>query len=79
MEESAQGIPMATIPTHRGDMDSAPCRQRPVIACPLSLNDFFVVAKYELGVISHELVVWSLLRADLGDSWYWIDGPRVLP
>lgn len=35
--------PMAMIPTHRGDMDSAPCRQRPVIAYALSLNDFFIV------------------------------------
>lgn len=70
---------MATAPSHRGDKDSTPYRQRPVIACPLSLNDFFIVAKYELGAISPELVVWSLQRADLGDSWYWIDGPRVLP
>ena len=49
------------------------------MVCPLSLNDFFIVAKYELGAISSELVVCSLQRADLGDSWYWIDGPRVLP
>lgn len=77
--ESAQGIPMATTPSHRGDKGSAPCRQRPVISRPLSLNDFFIVAKYELGAILPELVVWSLQRVDLGDSWYWIDGPRVLP
>lgn len=50
-----------------------------VIACPLSLNNFFVVVKYELGAISHELVVRSLQRADLGNSWYRIDDPRVLP
>ena len=70
---------MATAPSRRRDKDSAPYRQRPVIACPLSLSDFFIVAKYELGAISPELVVWSLQRADLEDSWHWIDGPRVLP
>ena len=53
---------MATTPSHRGDKGSAPCRQRPVISRPLSLNDFFIVAKYELGAILPELVVWSLQR-----------------
>lgn len=36
---------MATTPSHRGDKGSAPWRQRPVMVCPLSLNDFIIAVK----------------------------------
>ena len=51
MEESVQGIPMATTPSHRGDKGSVPWRQQPVTACPLSLNDFFIVAKVVIDAV----------------------------